>query len=54
MAQAVAAFVADIYSTAVQQGPSLPAANRSALTTAFGNNPALYASRMHAALDEVG
>ena len=47
-----AAFVADIYSQQVAQGPSLPQAQRQALTKAFTANPALYVARMQAALDE--
>lgn len=47
------ALVADIFSTAVQQGPSLPTAQRSQLTRSFSSDPALYVARIHAALDAV-
>lgn len=48
-----AAFVADIYGTTVQQGPSLPMANRSALTRTYSGNQTLYLQRINAALDTV-
>ena len=47
------AFVADIYSQDVVQGPSMPAAQRSALTQVYNKNPTLWVSRLHAGLDEV-
>ena len=50
---AFAAFVADIYSQSVIQGPSLPQAQRSQLTKAFSSNPQLWVSRIQAALEEV-
>ena len=48
-----AAFVADIYTTAVQQGPSLPQANRSALTQQYTSNQTLFVARQLGALDTV-
>lgn len=48
-----AAFVADIYTTAVPQGPSLPQANRSQLTRTYGGNQTLIVARLQGALDAV-
>ncbi|CAL8466849.1 g6385 [Coccomyxa elongata] len=46
-------FVADIYSQSVQQGPSLPAANRSALMAPFRSNSSYFRPRLLAALSTV-
>ena len=51
--QLLAAMVADIYTTAVQQGPDLPMANRSQLTTLYSSNQTLYVTRINGALDTV-
>lgn len=51
--RSAAAFVADIYTTAVQQGPSLPMANRSALTSMYSGNQTLLVARQLGALDTV-
>ena len=48
-----AAMVADIYTTSVQQGPDLPMANRSQLTTLYSSNQTLYVARINGALDTV-
>jgi dienelactone hydrolase len=46
-----AAMVADIYTTAVQQGPSMPQANRSMNTMRYSTNQTLYVARINGALD---
>ena len=48
-----AGFVADIFTTFVEQGPSLPMQQRQALTRPFNSDPASFVSRIHAALDAV-
>ena len=50
---AAAAFVADIYGTAVKQGPSLPLANRSALMSEFRTNSTKFRNRVLAGLTQV-
>ena len=50
---ALAAFVADVFSTAYPQGPSLPYATRSALMTMFKNDTAMWRTRLQAALQIV-
>ena len=50
---AAAAFVADIYSTAVKQGPSLPAANRSVLMSEFRTNSTKFRTRVLTSLAQV-
>jgi len=45
-----AAFVADIYTTAVPQGPSLPQANRSQLSGTYSRNQTLYVARIVGAI----
>ena len=46
-------MVADIYTTAVQQGPSMPQANRSMNTMRYSTNQTLYVARINGALDTV-
>nr|QOL01091.1 putative extracellular protein CSOL_020 [Pseudococcomyxa simplex] len=48
-----AGFVADVYSQSVQQGPSIPVANRSALMMPFRSNSSYWRSRAVAALTTV-
>ena len=50
----VAAFVADVFSTAYSQGPSLPYSTRSTLLTMFKNDTAMWRTRLQAALQIVG
>ena len=50
---AAAAFVADIYGTAVKQGPSLPAANRSVLMSEFRTNSTKFRTRVLTSLAQV-
>ena len=50
---AYAAFVVDVYSQNIVQGPSMPVMQRSQLSSAFQANPALFTDRIHAGLDEV-
>ena len=52
-AYAAAAFVADIYGTAIKQGPSLPVANRSALMTDFRSNSTRFRNRILTTLTQV-
>lgn len=46
-------MVADIFGANITQGPSLPAANRSAFVSTLLGNPALLRARMVAAIDTV-
>ena len=48
-----AAFVGDIYTQNIVQGPSIPTAMRSMLTQIYSRNVPLWNSRMKAALDIV-
>ncbi|CAL5227211.1 g10130 [Coccomyxa viridis] len=52
-AEGYIAFVADIYSTAVKQGPSLPAANRSVLMSEFRTNSTKFRTRVLTSLAQV-
>jgi hypothetical protein len=45
--------VADIYTTAIAQGPSLPMANRTMLTGIYSTNQTLYVARILGALEAV-
>ena len=49
----LAAFVADVFSTAYTQGPSLPYSTRSALMGMFKNDTAMWRTRLQAALQIV-
>ena len=53
LALGCAALVADIFSTAVQQGPALPQQQRQALTQQFTSDPAAFVARTQAALTAV-
>lgn len=48
-----AAFVADVYNTSVQQGPTLPIAARSALMGEYRSNSTKWRNRLLAALTKV-
>ena len=48
-----AAFVADVYNTSVQQGPTLPIATRSALMGEYRSNSTKWRNRLLAALTKV-
>ena len=48
-----AAFVADVYNTSVQQGPTLPIATRSVLMGEYRSNSTRWRNRLLAALTQV-
>ena len=48
-----AAFVADVYNTSVQQGPTLPIATRSVLMAEYRSNSTKWRNRLLAALTKV-
>ncbi|CAK0757371.1 hypothetical protein CVIRNUC_002534 [Coccomyxa viridis] len=52
-AQGYIAFVADVYNTSVQQGPTLPIAARSALMGEYRSNSTKWRNRLLAALTKV-
>ena len=43
-------MVADVYTTAVQQGPSLPQSNRSMLSGMYSSNQTLLVARLAGAM----
>lgn len=46
-------MVADVYGSNISQGPALPTSNRSTLLMPLMSNPALFRSRMVAAINTV-